>query len=104
MHLSEESLARRYQVSRTPVRAALKLLAGEDFIESRPNSGYYVKEIPEGTAPPLLQASTHDGRRPAHPADRGSRRARTIPDGFTDRDLQQRYGVPAACWPRHWCA
>lgn len=91
-HLSEESLARRYQVSRTPVRAALKLLAAEHFIESRPNSGYYVSAMPEGTSPPLLHATgmTADELYAKLVDDRAQR---LIPDSFTDRDIQQRYGV-----------
>ncbi|AOB30628.1 GntR family transcriptional regulator [Bordetella sp. H567] len=92
-HLSEEWLAKRYQVSRTPVRAALKLLAGKNFIESRPNSGYYVREIPDGTTPPSLHAPgmTADDLYTRLIEDRA---ARLIPDSFTDRDLQQRYGAP----------
>jgi DNA-binding GntR family transcriptional regulator len=91
-HLSEESLARRYQVSRTPVRAALRLLAAERFIEPRPSSGYYVREIPEGVSPPLLRAPgmTADDLYTKLIADRAQR---LIPDSFTDRDLQQRYGA-----------
>ncbi|OZI23401.1 GntR family transcriptional regulator [Bordetella genomosp. 9] len=91
-HLSEESLAKRYQVSRTPVRAALKLLAAERFIEARPSSGYYVGEIADGKTPPLLQASgmTADELYSRLIQDRADR---LIPDSFTDRDLQQRYDV-----------
>jgi DNA-binding GntR family transcriptional regulator len=91
-HLSEESLARRYQVSRTPVRAALKLLAAEHFIESRPNSGYYVRPISADVTPPLLQAcgKTADDLYFKLIDDRAER---LIPDSFTERDLQQRYGV-----------
>jgi DNA-binding GntR family transcriptional regulator len=93
MHLSEEALAKRYQVSRTPVRAALKLLAAERFIEARASSGYYVGEIAEGVAPPLLRASgmTADDLYIKLIEDRADR---LIPDCFNDRDLQQRYGVP----------
>jgi DNA-binding GntR family transcriptional regulator len=91
-HLSEESLARRYQVSRTPVRAALRLLAAERFIESRPNSGYFVSAMPEGVSPPTLRACgmTADDLYLKLIADRAER---LIPDCFTDRDIQQRYGV-----------
>jgi DNA-binding GntR family transcriptional regulator len=91
-HLSEESLARRYQVSRTPVRAALKLLAAERFIESRPNSGYYVSPMPDGVTAPLLRATgmTADDLYFRLIDDRA---ARLLPDSFTDRDLQQRYDV-----------
>lgn len=91
-HLSEESLAKRYQVSRTPVRAALKLLAAEGFIESRPSNGYYVGAIPDDKTPLLLHACgmTADELYSRLIQDRADR---LIPDSFTDRDLQQRYGV-----------
>jgi DNA-binding GntR family transcriptional regulator len=91
-HLSEESLAQRYQVSRTPVRAALRLLAVERFIESRPNCGYYVCPMPDGVTPPLLRATgvTADDLYFRLIDDRAER---LIPDSFTDRELQQRYGV-----------
>lgn len=43
-HLTEESFGTRYGVSRTPVRAALKLLAERHMIEYRANAGYFVNE------------------------------------------------------------
>ncbi|OZI59694.1 GntR family transcriptional regulator [Bordetella genomosp. 11] len=91
-HLSEESLAKRYQVSRTPVRAALKLLAAEHFIESRPHSGFYVREMEDGVSPPLLRAPGMTAN-DLYARLIEDRAARLIPDSFTDRDLQQRYGV-----------
>jgi len=42
-HLATEGLAIRYQVSRSPVREALSVLAGDGVIESRPNRGFYVR-------------------------------------------------------------
>ncbi len=39
MRLDEQSLARRYSVSRTPVREALRLLGGSGLIETRPRRG-----------------------------------------------------------------
>ncbi|ARP91297.1 GntR family transcriptional regulator [Bordetella genomosp. 9] len=91
-HLSEVSLARRYLVSRTPVRAALRLLAAERFIEARPNSGYFVPEVPGCTEPPSLRARgmTADEIYLRMIDDRAEG---LLPDSFTDRDLQQRYGV-----------
>ncbi len=41
-HLTEESFGARYGVSRTPVRAAFKLLAERQMIEYRANAGYFV--------------------------------------------------------------
>jgi DNA-binding GntR family transcriptional regulator len=43
-HLREETLAQKYDVSRTPVRMALKLLEEQGFVESRANSGVFVTD------------------------------------------------------------
>jgi DNA-binding GntR family transcriptional regulator len=44
-HLDETELARRFNVSRTPVREALKLLLGEGLVERRPGRGAVVARI-----------------------------------------------------------
>lgn len=41
-HLVETALAERLGVSRTLVRAALKLLAGQKIVEPRPNQGFFL--------------------------------------------------------------
>ena len=43
-HLDEAELAARFKVSRTPIREALSLLAGEGLIEIRPRRGAVVAE------------------------------------------------------------
>jgi DNA-binding GntR family transcriptional regulator len=91
-HLSEEVLANQYQVSRTPVRAALKLLASQSLIQSRPNSGYFVCPLPEDAAPPSWHTpglSTDD----FYQMLIEQRAERVLSDSFTDRDLLQRYNV-----------
>jgi DNA-binding GntR family transcriptional regulator len=45
MRLDEQELAGRYNVSRTPVREALKLLAATGLIESRPRKGVVVAVV-----------------------------------------------------------
>ncbi len=91
-HLSEELLARQYQVSRTPVRAALKLLALQDLINYKPNSGYFVREGAEAAPAPQWQSHglTSDELYRLLIEDRASRQ---LPDTFTDRDVLQRYAV-----------
>src|SRR5436190_23553650 len=43
--LTEESLAERYGVSRTPVREALRTLARESLLSYAPRAGYTVRSI-----------------------------------------------------------
>ena len=51
-HVTEQALADHFQVSRTPVRAALAVLAKSRAVERRPNRGYFVATLPAalGTA------------------------------------------------------
>ncbi len=44
-HLDENELAQRFGVSRTPVREALSLLAGEGLVEIRPRRGAVVAQV-----------------------------------------------------------
>ena len=45
MRLDEQALADRFEVSRTPVREALRHLASTGLIELRPNRGAFVKTV-----------------------------------------------------------
>lgn len=44
-HITEAALAQRMQVSRTPVRDALRVLANENLLSYSPNRGYVVKSF-----------------------------------------------------------
>src|SRR5712675_2717917 len=44
--LNEVRLSRTLAVSRTPVRAALQVLAGEGLLDYAPNRGFTVREFP----------------------------------------------------------
>ncbi|UGY13629.1 GntR family transcriptional regulator [Bradyrhizobium septentrionale] len=90
--LAEVALAERLQVSRTPVRAALKLLAGRRLIRVGASRGYFVTD----TAPPAPKTPG----KPA-PADTDrlfvaiarDRRSGRLPVDVSERDLMQRYGA-----------
>ncbi|MDD0840573.1 GntR family transcriptional regulator [Curvibacter sp. HBC61] len=45
LHLDEQAMAARYQVSRTPVREALKLLVASGLADYRPNRGSVVRQL-----------------------------------------------------------
>lgn len=44
--LNEVHLSKELQVSRTPIRAALQMLAGEGLLRHTPNKGFIVREFP----------------------------------------------------------
>lgn len=52
--VTEAALAQKYGVSRVPVREALRALAAEGFVESRPFAGSRVAEIPAEDADDLF--------------------------------------------------
>ncbi|GAA4897554.1 GntR family transcriptional regulator [Streptomyces coeruleoprunus] len=56
--LTEEQLARRYGVSRVPVREALRTLESEGFVTSRRHAGACVAEPTEQEAADLLEMRT----------------------------------------------
>lgn len=51
--VKEEALAKQLGVSRTPLRQALISLAGQGFLNSRPNAGYTIKPLSEEEASEL---------------------------------------------------
>ncbi|KOF54256.1 MULTISPECIES: GntR family transcriptional regulator [unclassified Achromobacter] len=91
-HLSEETLAASYGVSRTPVRGALRLLAGQGLIRHRPNSGYTVAEHVAGQPPAIEGAGPTQEELYRRLID--DRASRSLPETFTERELIQRYDAP----------
>ena len=47
--LTEASLIKRFNVSRTPIREALMLLEKKGFVENRKNSGAIIRKISKNT-------------------------------------------------------
>jgi DNA-binding GntR family transcriptional regulator len=88
--LAEVALAERLQVSRTPVRAALKLLARRKLVLTGESRGYFVAD----TAPALHKAPpkpSPDETDRLFLAIARDRRAGRLPDEVSERDLMQRY-------------
>ena len=88
--LAEVALAERLQVSRTPVRAALKLLARSKLVHAGASRGYFVAETTTAPrqAPPKPSPDETDRLFLAIARDR---RAGRLPDEVSERDLMQRY-------------
>ncbi len=88
-HLGEESLAVHLQVSRTPVRTALKVLAEMGVVESYPNRGYFLRPgPPDRLLPPMVDDS--DATYFQIGEDRLSG---LLPDRVTESELLRRYAV-----------
>ncbi|MBN8886094.1 MAG: GntR family transcriptional regulator [Rudaea sp.] len=92
-HLTEAALAKRYGVSRSPVRAALKMLQDRGYLEARANAGVFVSkraprmrmtalENPNPTAEDLYRSII---------ADRASGK---LPKASSETELMARYGAP----------
>ena len=91
-HLVELDLCRTFDVSRTPVRGALKLLAAEGVVTARPGRGYVLAELPpvgSDDEPPGEDAE--DTR--LFDAMAEARAQGVIPDQFTQQDVMRRFSV-----------
>jgi DNA-binding GntR family transcriptional regulator len=89
--LAEVALAERLQVSRTPVRAALKLLAGRKLIRHGAQRGYVVADTPAPQKTPAKIAPAETDR--LFVAIARDRRAGRLPLDVSEHDLMQRYGA-----------
>jgi len=88
--LAEVALAERLQVSRTPVRAALKLLASRKLVRAGARRGYFVADV--ASAPPKApRKPSPDDTDRLFLAIARDRRAGRLPDEVSERDLMQRY-------------
>lgn len=88
--LAEVALAERLQVSRTPVRAALKLLARRKLVRAGTHRGYFVADaVPSPHK--ALQKPIPDDADLLFLAIARDRRTGRLPDEVSERDLMQRY-------------
>lgn len=90
--LAEVSLADRLQVSRTPVRAALKLLATGKLVRAGTHGGYFVTDAVTASHKALRKLAPDNTDRLLL-AIAGDRRAGRLPDEVSERDLMQRYAA-----------
>ncbi|MCY4495707.1 MAG: GntR family transcriptional regulator [Rhodospirillaceae bacterium] len=91
-HLTEQELVDEFQISRTPVRAALSYLAEQGVFERRKNRGFFLKldkeslwnfslELPKTVEDRLLSRIAEDWF------------AMRIPQSFSETDFRRRYGI-----------
>lgn len=95
-HLSTQSLADRYGVSRSPVREAMQILAERGFVEQRPNRGYFARAA---SAPAGVGAEA--GRKPFEEPNEYQRLADDwladrVPPEVTEQFLRDRYALTKA--------
>jgi DNA-binding GntR family transcriptional regulator len=90
--LAEVALAERLHVSRTPVRAALRLLARRGLVRPGERRGYFVADrTPTGHKVAKRPTVTDLDR--LFLAIARDRRSGKLPDDVSERDLMQRYGA-----------
>ncbi|PRY04533.1 GntR family transcriptional regulator [Paraburkholderia sp. BL25I1N1] len=94
--LPERALADQFNVSRSPVREALKRLAAQEIVFAHPDGGYAVAEgaltpAAEDIAPPTI-----DDSEATYLAIAEDRLAGKLADRFTENELIRRYGVTRA--------
>jgi DNA-binding GntR family transcriptional regulator len=89
-HVPELALAKRFGVSRSPVRAALEMLAQRDVLRLRPGEGYLLTRDLEASAEDLAPLSEGENLYAAIMSDRASGRlARQV----SESELSTRYGA-----------
>jgi DNA-binding GntR family transcriptional regulator len=98
-HLTEQELARALSVSRTPIRAALKLLATRGAVKAEPNRGFFLLHDGAKLAPLLPEQPTtaDDVLQMQIIRDRVTG---TLPIKVTPADLAERYGTRRATLDR----
>ncbi|MBR3191958.1 GntR family transcriptional regulator [Bosea sp. (in: a-proteobacteria)] len=86
--LNENSAARRLNVSRTPVRAAIDHLARQGLVRRHPNKGVELLSAPEASADPNASADATELAMVRVAQDRHGGR---LPDEISELELMRRY-------------
>lgn len=91
-HLTEEALAQQLGVSRSPVRAALRLLQERGMVEKRTNAGVFVTEAAASLSAEFLgdDVLNEDTLYRAIIADRANN---SLGDTLSENELMSRYGA-----------
>jgi DNA-binding GntR family transcriptional regulator len=92
--LVEEDLCRIFDVSRTPVRGALKLLAQEGVVAPRPGRGYVLAAPPKAAGHTPDNQDSEEARLFEAIAD--ARKRGELPDHVTQQEILRRFGVRAS--------
>jgi DNA-binding GntR family transcriptional regulator len=96
-HLTEESLAKTYGVSRTPVRQALRLLQERGVVELRANAGTFVSGATEGCevwdAGVTLASPDEEGEDGLYKRILADRASHQLPQSLSESALAGRYGA-----------
>jgi len=94
-HLAERELAEQCQVSRSPIRAALKLLEHHGVVQQRPKGGYQLAK--EGSALAQIELELPQAPLDALYVQLGQDRVLGVLDEHVmEADLLRRYDVPRA--------
>lgn len=89
--LTEQALAARLGVSRTPVRAALARLAAEGVVQRTPGRGHTLARLPDEGVPDCPPSSAAEDALIIAIAE--ARLGHTLPDEVSESDLIRRFGA-----------
>lgn len=94
--LAERALAERLDVSRSPIRQALKLLEEKGLVVTREDGGYTVANNPKLPALDILTSSSTDEIEPIYLKIAEDRLEGRLPDKITESDLMRRFALTKA--------
>jgi DNA-binding GntR family transcriptional regulator len=89
-HLTEGRLAAAFQVSRTPVRLALKVLEAEGAVERQRNRGFFLRTMP----PVPVEATSTEDEDPLYFRIAEDYLSGEIGPSVAESELLRRYAVP----------